>query len=331
MTHRRAPWSTTTAFLPALALALLAGSIAHAADPAPTTTPATTTTNTPAVTTTTTPATTTTVTEPATATSTETSTEPAHDAKQATTLTATPQDLPTTRTPLPLLQERFVGVASRATRFDWRATTGMVGLVGSELIERNNFASVRLGVLGRKAVGDLVVEGALTWADSFPTTSSSLIALTPYRQAGRPARAELEMNVAYPLAEAVTTASPWFVPPAEVVVSAVGGARYLLYPQLFFAERPQSDLPVGLDTAASVVSPVLTDGDVLVLEEFAAPGMAIDRARVQVLVGVNTDVYFRPGVFVSPRALLAVPLLAPFSSTSLGWWWEMSAVVGYAW
>jgi hypothetical protein len=249
----------------------------------------------------------------------------------ASTITATPVDLPTKRTPLPVLQERFVGVASRATRFDWRATTAMVGLIGSELIERNNFASVRLGILGRKAVGDLVVEGAVTWADSFATKSSELIALTPYRQAGRPARLELEANVAWPLAEAVTTSSPWFVPPAELVVSAVGGARYLLYPQLFFAERPASDLPVGLDTAASVVSPVLTDSDVLVLENGAVPGMAIDRARVQVLVGVDTDVYFRPGVFVSPRALLAVPLLAPFSSTSLGWWWELSAVVGYAW
>jgi hypothetical protein len=247
------------------------------------------------------------------------------------TLTATPEDLPTTRTPLPLLQERFVGVASRATRFDWRNTTAMVGVIGSELIERNNFASLRLGIVGRKAVGDLVVEGAVTWADSFSTTSSTLIALTPYRQAGRPARAELEVNVAWPLAEAVTTASPWFVPPAEVVVSAIGGARYLLYPQLFFAERPPSGLPPGFDTAASILSPIVTDSDVLVLEQGAAPGMAIDRARVQVLTGIATDVYFRPGIFVSPRALLALPLLAPVSSTSLGWWWELSAVVGYAW
>jgi hypothetical protein len=233
-------------------------------------------------------------------------------------LTATPEDEPTTRTPLPLLQERFVGVASRATRFDW-------------LIERNNFASVRLGVLGRKALGDLVVEGAVSWANSFATSGSELIALTPYRQAGRPARLELEANVAWPLAEASTTASLWFLPPAEIVVNAIGGARYLLYPQLFLAERPSSDLPFGVDAAVSVVSPVLSDSDVQVLERDAVPGMAIDRARLQTLLGLGTDVYFPPGVFVTPRALLAVPLLSPFSSTSVGWWWEMSAVVGFAW
>jgi hypothetical protein len=245
--------------------------------------------------------------------------------------TATPIELPSTRTPLPLLQERFVGVASRAVRFDWRSRTGMVALIGSELIERNNFASVRIGLMGRKAVGDLVVEGAVLWADSYATSGSELIALTPYRQAGRPLRLELEANVAWPLAEASTTASLWFLPPAEIVISAVAGGRYLLYPQLFFAERPPSDLPFGVDTALSIASPVLSDSDVVVLERDAVAGMAIDRARVQTLVGLGTDVYFPPGVFVSPRALLALPLLAPVSSTSIGWWWELSAMVGFTW
>jgi len=76
---------------------------------------------------------------------------------------------------------------------------------------------------------------------------------------------------------------------------------------------------------------VLSDSDVVVLERDAVAGMAIDRARVQTLVGLGTDVYFPPGLFVSPRALLALPLLAPVSSTSIGWWWELGAVVGFTW
>jgi hypothetical protein len=239
------------------------------------------------------------------------------------------EPLPAERTPLPLLQERFVGVASRAIRFDWRSRTAMVGVVANELIERNNFASVRAGVLGRKAFGDLILEGAVVWADSFATSGSEIIALTPYRQAGRPARAELEVNVAYALAEGVTTAMPWFLPPAELVLHAVAGARYLLYPQLFVG-RP-ADLPADLTTAASIVSPVLSDDDVRVLERSAAPGMAIDRSRLQVLVGLATDVYFAPGIFVSPRALIAPPLVGAFTQTSLGWWWELGLVGGVAW
>ncbi|MBM4280244.1 MAG: hypothetical protein FJ137_05635 [Deltaproteobacteria bacterium] len=293
--------------------------------------PAATTTPTSATTATTAPAATAAPSSLAPSTQSATDTTAASSASSTANLTATSEDLPSTRTPLPLLQERFVGVASRAVRFDWRSRSGMVALVGSELIERNNFASVRLGVMGRKAVGDLVVEGAVLWADSFSTSGSELIALTPYRQAGRPLRVELEANVAYPLAEASTTASLWFLPPAEIVISAVAGGRYLLYPQLFFAERPPSDLPFGVDTAISVVSPVLSDSDVVVLERDAVAGMAIDRARVQTLVGLGTDVYFPPGLFVSPRALLALPLLAPVSSTSIGWWWELGAVVGFTW
>jgi hypothetical protein len=265
---------------------------------------------------------------PQTASSQLTSSQPA-EATQAAEGPAFP--LPTLRTPLPVLQERFVGVASRATRFDWRSTTAMVGVFASELIERNNFAAVRLGLLGRRALGDLVIEGGVSWAASFATSSSDLIALTPYRQAGRPARLELEANVAYPLAEGVTTASAWFVPPAELVLNVIGGARYLLYPQLFFSERPPSDIPFGLGTAASIVSPVLTDEDVVILERDATPSMAIDRARLQVLLGVGTDVYFQPGIFFAPRALVAIPVLAPLSSTSLGFFWEVTALVGFAW
>jgi hypothetical protein len=59
--------------------------------------------------------------------------------------------------------------------------------------------------------------------------------------------------------------------------------------------------------------------------------MAIDRARLHVLGGLATDLYFAPGVFVSPRALLAPPLFNVLAADSLGWWWELGVVAGVAW
>ena len=62
------------------------------------------------------------------------------------------------RTPIEVLNERMIGTASKSVRFDWRKSAIGFGLIGSELLERNNFGSTRLGVLARRPFGNFMGE-----------------------------------------------------------------------------------------------------------------------------------------------------------------------------
>ena len=57
--------------------------------------------------------------------------------------------------------------------------------------------------------------------------------------------------------------------------------------------------------------------------------MRVDPARYG-LVGFGNDVYLRQGVFVSPRVMLAPPLLAPATATELLWWGDARIALGVA-
>jgi len=221
------------------------------------------------------------------------------------------------------LSEHFVGSTSRAVRFDWRRSPVMVGLSASEIIEKNNFSQQRYGLVGRKAFSDLVLEVGAHVYLSDDTPSSETLALTPFRQAGRPAHLEIDANVGYAVAEGVVTPLASFVPPAEIVVVALGGVRYLGYWQTF-PDRPIQD--IGL----SLASPQLSAIELERLDADAPEAMAIDPARLHALVGVAVDTYVQPGLFVSPRAMVALPVLAPVTGTSLGLFWELSFIVGWA-
>jgi hypothetical protein len=239
-----------------------------------------------------------------------------------------PADAPDTslegfRTPVDALAERMLGATSRAVRFDWRRSPVAVGLVGSELLERNNFGSTRWGVVARKALGGFLGEVALTRVRTWGTESSRLLALTPYRQAGRPGRWELDVNLGMPLAEGVATPLPGFLPTAELVLSANAGVRYLFY--------PESLRGMDFGTASrALLTPQLSEAEERNLEAVRLPGMKVDRQRFGLLVGGSLDVYLQPGVFLSPRAMLGVPLLAGRDGRSVGWWWELSAAAGWA-
>jgi hypothetical protein len=227
------------------------------------------------------------------------------------------------RTPIQALTEHFVGSTSRAVRFDWRRSVVMVGLMAGEVVEKNNFSQQRYGAIARKAFGDIIVEGGLQLYRSDDTPSSQLLALTPYRQAGRPGHLEIDLNIGYPLAEGVVTPVTSFIPPAEIALIALGGVRYLGYWQTF-PDRPIQD--IGLDLA----SPRLSALELERLDRVAPEAMAIDTARLHALVGLGVDTYVQPGLWVSPRALVAVPLLAPATGTALGFFWELSLVLGWA-
>jgi hypothetical protein len=222
------------------------------------------------------------------------------------------------RTPFEVLNERMIGAASRAVRFDWRKKRLGIGLIGSQLLELNNFSSARFGALVRRPLGGFMGELAITRVLTWGSASTEKLALTPYRQSGRPSRFELDINVGYPLAEGVATARPGFFPATELVLSANAGFRYAYYPGAL------SGASLG-DVAKSLVSPRLSEMELENLAGRLPPGMQLDEGRYNVLAGLGLDVYFQSGGFLTPRAMVALPLL----DTELGLWWELTFSAGW--
>ncbi|MHB8874298.1 MAG: hypothetical protein ACYC8T_11475, partial [Myxococcaceae bacterium] len=227
------------------------------------------------------------------------------------------------RTAFEALTERAIGKASRPVRYDWRKSTAGFGLIGSQLNELNNFYSVRYGLFLRTPSSGLMIELATTRVETWSTDSSDKLAMTPYRQYGRPSHWELDVNVGIPLAEGVVTAWPGFFPAVELVVNATVGFRYLLYTDAFGG--------AGFwDVAGAIFAPRLTDLEQRNLGGRRPPGMQVDDGRYGILAGLTTDLYFQSGLFVFPRAMVAVPLLNGATQTHLGFWWELSVGVGWA-
>jgi hypothetical protein len=227
------------------------------------------------------------------------------------------------RTPFEVLNERMIGTASRAVRFDWRQTRVGVGLVGSQLLELNNFRSARLGGFVRMPIKGFLGDIAITRVFTQGSDSTEKLALTPYRQSGRPSRFELDLNLGYPLAEGVATARPGFFPATELVFSVNAGLRYLFYPGSLAGAN------FG-ETVSSLFAPKLSELEVENLESTRLPGMQLDGARYSLLTGFSLDVYFQGGGFLSPRVLIALPLLSGVTDSRLGWWWELSLGAGWA-
>lgn len=227
------------------------------------------------------------------------------------------------RVPFEELNERMIGSTSQAVRFNWRKVIVGVGGTGSSLLELNNFGSNRLGIAVRRPMFGMMGELAITRVSTWSTPSSDLLALTPYRQAGRPSRYELDFNLAFPLAEGVVTAWPGWFPATQLVFSATGGARYLFYPGSW-------EGMTLLEGAAAAVSPYLNDAELANLEDDRNRGMQIDRARYGLLAGLQVDVYFHQGAYLTPRALIALPILSGLNSSAVGFWWELSFGLGWA-
>jgi hypothetical protein len=233
---------------------------------------------------------------------------------------AAPEDksLERHRTPFEVLNERMIGVASRSVRFDWRKKRLGVGLIGSQLLELNNFSSARFGGLVRRPMGSFMGELAITRVLTWGSASTDKLALTPYRQAGRPSRLELDLNLGYPLAEGVATSRPGFFPATELVFSANAGLRYAYYPGAL------SGASFG-QVAKSIIAPRLSTQELENLDSKLPPGMQIDEARYNLLTGLGLDVYFQTGGFFSPRAMVALPI----TGTDLGLWWELTFTAGW--
>lgn len=227
------------------------------------------------------------------------------------------------RTPFEALTERALGTASRAVRFDWRRTTVGFGVTSAALLELNNFASGRVGGFVRTPLGsNFMLELAFTRVFTWGSTSSELLGLTPYRQYARPSRVELDLNASYALFEGVATARPGFIPAAQFVFSVSAGLRYLFYPGSL------NNMSAG-EVAGAIFAPGLGDTEVTNMNSQMLPGMQLDRSRYQVLAGFQLDVYFQPGLFVTPRVMLGIPLISAPTGRGIGWWWEMSLLAGW--
>lgn len=228
------------------------------------------------------------------------------------------------KAPVDVLTERMIGVASRAVRFDWRRTSYGVGATGGELLEMNNFRSRRIGVSARRPFGGVMGDMALSWVETESSPSSRKLALTPYRQVGRPSRLELDVNAGYPLAEGVATSRPGMLPATELVFSAQGGLRYLHYPG---AIKGADVRQVGevQEMGRTILAPSLSSKELRYLEDKRPGGMEVDRARYNLLAGLGADVYFHSGGYVAPRTMIALPV----TGTGLGWWWELTIDAGW--
>ncbi len=227
------------------------------------------------------------------------------------------------RTPFVVLTERTIGTTSRPVEFDWRRTTVHVGATGTHLFELNNFNSLFAGGTVRAPAGGGIVEASLGWVWVWDTPSSEQLAYTPYRQPGRPDRLELDLAVGYPLAEGVVTAAPRFFPPVELVFSVYGGLGYHIYPGAMKGKRFRERM-------SAVFSPMLTESELEILEDRRLDAMMVDTGRYGVFVGVGDELYFRQGVFVAPRVMFAVPVLAVAAGSELWFQADLSLTIGVA-
>jgi hypothetical protein len=227
------------------------------------------------------------------------------------------------RTPFSEIAARTIGTASQPVQFNWRHTTVQASVTGDQLFELNNFNSLRAGLMARFPTGGILAELGVSYVRTWDTPSSELLALTPYRQPGRPDRMDIDFNVALPLAEGVVTLAPRFLPSLELVFNAYAGIRYSLYPDGF------AGMKAGKIFTA-VLSPALTQPEIDNLDDRRLDAMIVDSGRYGLMIGLGNDVYFKQGIFLSPRVMVAVPLLAPVSGTQLLLWGDASLAIGVA-
>lgn len=227
------------------------------------------------------------------------------------------------RVPLDELVERTIGTASKPVEFNWRKSKFMVAATGDQLYELNNFNTLRGGAVVRLPTSGAIVEIGASYAHTWDTPSSELLALTPYRQPGRPDRAEIDLAVGVPVAEGVVTAAPKIVPSVQMVLNVYGEFRYVLYPDAF------AGMKVG-KVFTSILSPSLTRKEVANLDDRRLDAMQVDTGRYGLMLGLGNDLYFKPGFFVSPRMMFAIPILAPISGTNLLFWGDVELAVGWA-
>ena len=228
------------------------------------------------------------------------------------------------RQPFSVLAERTIGTTSRAVEFNWRRTRVHLGGLVAQPFELNSFDSLRVGGLARIPSGSGIFEVGAGYVWVWDTPSTEMLALTPYRQPGRPWRVSFEGNFGLPLAEGLVTASPRWFPALELVLMGYVGLRYDWYPGSMTGKNLRERL-------GATLSPGLTDSELRFLDGGRRlDGMQLDPARYTPMVGIGNDIYLAQGVFVSPRVMMSVPLFALPIGSELFFWGEAAVLVGVA-
>lgn len=225
------------------------------------------------------------------------------------------------RLPFDVLMDRAIGSTAQPVAFNWRRTTAHVGVYGDFLFELNNFNSQRVGGLARFPSGSVLYELGVGYVRVEDTWSSELLALTPYRQPGRPSRMELDFHVGFPLAEGVVTARPRFFPALQMVFMGWAGVHYSVYPMSFDGMKAR-------EVAGALLSPGLTETEIDNLDERRLDAMEVDPLRFALMAGFGDDIYLRQNVFVSPRVTFNVPLFTAAIESDLWFWGDLSVVGG---
>lgn len=225
--------------------------------------------------------------------------------------------------PFEVLVERAIGTTSRPVEFNWRDTRVHLAAQGNHYYELNNFDSLRAGLMARLPSEGLIYELGLSYVWVWDTPSSEQLAFTPYRQPGKPKRLELDFAIGLPVAEGVVTTFPRWFPAVEMVFSPYVGLRYSLYPLSMNGLKPR-------EIGAALLSPTLTQTELDNLEYRRLDAMQVDPGRYGLMAGLGNDFYFRQGLFLLPRVMFGVPLLAPATETDLRWWADLSLAVGIA-
>jgi hypothetical protein len=221
------------------------------------------------------------------------------------------------------LSNQAIGTVSQPVAFSWRRTRLHVAGTAAYPLEFNTFANLRGGVLLRRPVGGMLLELGVSRAVSWDTKASRQLALTPYRQAGRPSRMELDIGVAVPIAEGVVTTQVRALPALQLTFNLYSSVRYLWYP------GAQQGMTAG-QAAGALFSPTLSSREIDNLDDNRLSSMQVDPGRYGLMLGFGNDLYFAQGLFVSPRIQMAIPVLAPVSKTSLPVWVDLSMHAGWA-
>lgn len=224
--------------------------------------------------------------------------------------------------PIDRLSEATIGHASRAVRYDWRRMKVGLSYQITQILELNDFYSLGNGLAVRRPFGEFMLEFGFLSVETSGSESTSKLALTPYRQGARPSRFELSLTGGFPVAEGVLTPRFSFLPATQWVFNVVGGARYVYYPG-------QSANMSFLEAVGTMFLPALNEKELGNLDARRPPGMQIIDSRYFFLFGVSSDLYFHSGLYLTPRAMLGLPG-ASANTSSLGWWWELSLNLGWA-
>jgi hypothetical protein len=223
--------------------------------------------------------------------------------------------------PFPALSRIVLGEVSKPVVFDWRRASLGWGLDLGQPIELNNFQSKRIAIKSYYPSDSSIFGIGINWVKVTSTRSSLEVGKTPYRQKGRLTRFELEFSGFVPLFEAVTTPIWNWIPDTEFAFGPAGDLRFLHYPGMWKKAN------IG-QVLKSLVAPKLSSREKELLASKRHSGMLLDDNKLDLLLGLQTFVFFSSGVFIQTSLKWSIPY--SFFKSDLGTWWDVSAGVGYA-